>query len=73
VTSTKFARVNRLPGHPVANQVDAKVDPYEGVPPSFTFVDIRRLFSTLVVSVRLLQRTLLAGSKNRQCCENYRY
>jgi len=69
----KFVLANRLPGHLVANQVNAKVDPYEGVPPSFAFVDIRRLSSTLGVSVRLLRRSLLAGSEHRQCCANFRY
>jgi hypothetical protein len=69
----KLVLANRLPGHLVANQVNAKVDPYEGVPPSFAFVDIRRLSSTLGVSVRLLRRSLLAGSEHRQCCENFRY
>ena len=69
----KFIFANRLSGHLVGNQVNAKVDPYEGVPPSFAFVDIRRLSSTLGVSVRLLQRSLLAASEHRQCFENFRY
>lgn len=42
-------------------------------------VTIEREFSTgdptvvLGVSVRLLRRSLLAGSEHRQCCENFRY
>ena len=35
-----------LPGHLVANQVNAKVDPYEGVLPSRAFVDVRNLSET---------------------------
>jgi hypothetical protein len=69
----KLVLANRLPGHLVANQVNAKVDPYEGVPPSRAFVDVRRLADTLGISTRLLRRSLLAGSEHRQCCTSFRY
>jgi hypothetical protein len=69
----KFVLANRLPGHLVANQVNAKVDPYEGVLPSRAFVDVRKLSDTLGISTRFLRRTLLAGTEHRQCCSSFRY
>jgi hypothetical protein len=44
----KFVLANRLPGHLVARQASADVDPYEGVLPSPAFVDIRRLSHMLI-------------------------
>jgi hypothetical protein len=69
----KFVLANRLPGHLVASQVNAKVDPYEGVLPSRASVDVRKFSDTLGVSTRLLRRSLLAGSEHRQCCASFRY
>jgi hypothetical protein len=49
----KFVLANRLPGHVAAHQVNANVDPYEGVVPSLDFVDIRRLSQMLAISSRV--------------------
>jgi hypothetical protein len=69
----KFVLANRLPGHLVARQVNADVDPYEGVLPSPAFVDIRRLSHMLAISPRIISRSLLAGSEHRQCCSSFKH
>jgi hypothetical protein len=68
----KFVLANRLLGYLVLDQVNARIDPYEGVIPSLAFVDIRRLSHALGVSARVIRRSL-AGSEHRQCCSSFRY
>jgi hypothetical protein len=69
----KFVVANRLPGHLVAHQVNANVDPYEGVLPRLHFVDIPRLSQMVAISPRVIRRSLLAGSEHRQCCSSFKY
>jgi hypothetical protein len=66
-------QIKLLPGHLVAHQVNANVDPYEGVLPRLHFVDIPRLSQMVAISPRVIRRSLLAGSEHRQCCSSFKY
>jgi len=60
----KFIFANRLSGHLVGNQVNAKVDPYEGVPPSSGDCRVRWVFRCDSCNDRFW-RPLSIGSASR--------
>ena len=69
----KFAWMNRLAGHVVAEHVAARaVDPYEGVAGSATDVDVLRVAATLGVKRKTVRQALTIRDKPhsalRFCC-----
>ena len=70
----KFARMNRLPGHVIAAQLSRTViDPYEGIVPSRSAVDMPRLRQTLGIPMKLLRGALLPDSLSRIASPQFRF
>ncbi len=70
----KFARMNGLPGHVVAEQLTKMpIDPYEGIEASRAAVDIQRLHQMLRVPLKLLRVALIPASLHRITSPRFRY
>ncbi|MGZ9709208.1 hypothetical protein ACXX82_00675 [Glaciimonas sp. GNP009] len=67
----KFARMNLIAGHLIAGQISRTVvDPYEGINPSSSEVDIRRVHQMLCLPSKLIRNALLPDGLG---CPDFRY
>jgi hypothetical protein len=67
----KFARMNLIAGHLIAGQLSRTVvDPYEGLNPSSSEVDIRRVHQMLGLPSKLIRNALLPEALG---CPYFRY
>jgi hypothetical protein len=69
----KFAKANAIPGHIVASQLRANIDPYEGVEASRTGLDLRRLRQVLAVPLKTLRSSFAPASLSRMTSGCLRY
>ncbi len=72
-SSGNFAKANGLPGHIVASQLRANIDPYEGIDASLAGIDLRRLRKILAIPLKTLRTALVPQSMWRVSSRFLRY
>lgn len=68
----KFQKANALSGTVVANLMGPDIDPYEGIVPELSAVDIERLHGTLGLPKTTLREALLAPTERRRFAPTFR-
>lgn len=69
----KFQKANALSGKVVANLMGPDIDPYEGIMPELSVVDIERLHGTLGLPKTTLREALLAPTERRRFAPTFRH